>query len=99
MPFLPSVRQAADLLCSWGGTIPQRNGHGPACAITARCAAAYRAGANPRAGVIPHVGKPVLLAKLCRYCDRLPQGVPTSPALSNIVMALFDEYTSSYCEK
>lgn len=41
----------------------------------------------------------VLLAKLCCYCGRLPQGAPTSPALSNIVMAPFDEYMSSYCKK
>ena len=41
----------------------------------------------------------VLLAKLCCYCSRLPQGAPTSPALSNIVMAPFDEYMFSYCKK
>jgi retron-type reverse transcriptase len=97
------------------------------------CATAYQAGANPRAGTAPHVGKPVLLkmdisnffdsitfqmvlsrafpsqyfpkpvgvllAKLCCYCSRLPQGAPTSPALSNIVMAPFDEYMFSYCKK
>lgn len=40
----------------------------------------------------------VLLAKLCCYHGRLPQGAPTSPALSNMVMAPFDAYMSSYCE-
>lgn len=41
----------------------------------------------------------VLLAKLCCYEGRLPQGAPTSPTLSNIVMVPFDEYMSSYCER
>lgn len=41
----------------------------------------------------------VLLAKLCCCCNRLPQGAPTSPALSNLVMAPFDTHMSSYCEK
>lgn len=188
MPFLPSVHQAADLLCSWENDpsaekpwtrlchnralhrlyqvsnspdmayhtafvlkrdktyrvlhIPYRDlkeiqrrilSKFLASAELPDCAIAYRAGAAPRAGVIPHMGKPVLLkmdilhffdsitfemvlsrafppqyfpkpvrvllAKLCCYCDRLPQGAPTSPALSNIVMAPFDEYMSSYCEK
>ncbi|MCB7305821.1 reverse transcriptase family protein [Bariatricus massiliensis] len=38
-----------------------------------------------------------LLAELCCYEDYLPQGAPTSPAVSNLVMKPFDEYMGSWC--
>ena len=38
-----------------------------------------------------------LLAKLCCLDDRLPQGAPTSPLLSNIIMKSFDEAIRLYC--
>lgn len=38
-----------------------------------------------------------LLAHLCCYYDRLPQGAPTSPAISNLVMKPFDESMGSWC--
>ena len=41
----------------------------------------------------------VLLLKLCTYNDCLPQGAPTSPYLSNLVMKNFDDYIGEYCEK
>ena len=40
----------------------------------------------------------VLLLKLCTYEDYLPQGAPTSPMLSNLVLKNFDEYIGSFCE-
>lgn len=40
----------------------------------------------------------VLLLKLCTYYDYLPQGAPTSPMLSNLVLKNFDNYIGSYCE-
>ena len=43
----------------------------------------------------PSVG--TLLTTLCCYCDYLPQGAPTSPALSNLVMRPFDEYMEQWC--
>lgn len=39
----------------------------------------------------------VLLIKLCTYKDYLPQGAPTSPYLSNLVMKRFDDYIGKYC--
>lgn len=41
----------------------------------------------------------VLLLKLCTYEDYLPQGAPTSPYLSNLVMKNFDDYIGEYCLK
>ena len=41
----------------------------------------------------------VLLLKLCTYEDYLPQGAPTSPYLSNLVMKNFDNYIGEYCLK
>lgn len=45
----------------------------------------------------PPVG--VLLTSLCCYRDCLPQGAPTSPAISNLVMRPFDEYMEGWCEE
>lgn len=41
----------------------------------------------------------VVLAKLCTLNGSLPQGAPTSPALSNILMRDFDNKTAEYCKK
>lgn len=40
-----------------------------------------------------------LLTNLCCCKDALPQGAPTSPAVSNLVMKPFDDYMGSWCEK
>lgn len=40
-----------------------------------------------------------LLAKLCYLNNSLPQGAPTSPCLSNILLFEFDEIISEYCRK
>lgn len=40
-----------------------------------------------------------LLTELCCYEDYLPQGAPTSPAVSNLVMKSFDEYMGSWCRE
>lgn len=45
----------------------------------------------------PSVG--TMLACLCCCYDRLPQGAPTSPAISNLVMKGFDESIGSWCEE
>lgn len=37
------------------------------------------------------------LARLCTYKGRLPQGAPTSPMLSNIIMKNFDATVSKFC--
>lgn len=44
-----------------------------------------------------HIG--VILTTLCCYNDVLPQGAPTSPALSNLVLRNFDENIGKWCEK
>lgn len=44
-----------------------------------------------------HIG--AMLTKLCARNECLPQGAPTSPALSNIVMKNFDEALGNWCEK
>ena len=44
-----------------------------------------------------HVG--VMLTSLCTKDSVLPQGAPTSPALSNIVMKNFDEILGSFCKE
>lgn len=41
----------------------------------------------------------ILLALLCTYNDALPQGAPTSPAISNIIMREFDDAVGSWCNK
>ena len=38
------------------------------------------------------------LAKLCTYKRKLPQGAPTSPALSNIVFKEIDDEITSFCK-
>ncbi len=38
-----------------------------------------------------------LLSLLCSYKDTLPQGAPTSPAISNIIMKGFDDYLGNWC--
>ena len=40
----------------------------------------------------------ILLTMLCYYRDVLPQGAPSSPAITNIVMFDFDEKIGEYCE-
>ena len=39
-----------------------------------------------------------LLTHLCCFYDRLPQGAPTSPAISNLVMKPFDDHIGKWCE-
>lgn len=39
----------------------------------------------------------VLIANLCTLNDSLPQGAPTSPAISNIFMNKFDSRIASFC--
>lgn len=39
-----------------------------------------------------------LLTHLCCCYDRLPQGAPTSPAISNLVMKPFDDHIGKWCE-
>lgn len=38
-----------------------------------------------------------LLTQLCCYKEYLPQGAPTSPAISNLVMKPFDDYMLAWC--
>ena len=39
----------------------------------------------------------VLLTMLCYYKESLPQGAPSSPAITNIIMYEFDETVGAYC--
>jgi len=39
----------------------------------------------------------VLLTMLCYYRDSLPQGAPTSPAITNLLLYDFDETVGSWC--
>lgn len=41
----------------------------------------------------------VLLTMLCYYKESLPQGAPTSPAITNIIMYDFDETVGDFCSK
>ncbi len=40
----------------------------------------------------------ILLTMLCYYKDALPQGAPTSPAISNIILCDFDNDVGEYCK-
>ncbi len=40
----------------------------------------------------------ILLSMLCYYRDSLPQGAPTSPAITNIIMYDFDETVGAFCD-
>lgn len=40
-----------------------------------------------------------MLTKLCCKDDFLPQGAPTSPALSNLVLKDFDDYIGRWCKR
>ncbi|MBQ9806356.1 MAG: RNA-directed DNA polymerase [Clostridia bacterium] len=39
----------------------------------------------------------ILLSMLCYYRDTLPQGAPSSPAITNIIMRDFDEAVGAWC--
>lgn len=41
----------------------------------------------------------VLLALLCVYKESLPQGAPTSPSISNIIMREFDNTVGEWCSR
>lgn len=41
----------------------------------------------------------ILLSLLCVYMDSLPQGAPTSPMISNIIMRDFDNEIGSWCKE
>jgi retron-type reverse transcriptase len=41
----------------------------------------------------------ILLAMLCYHKDSLPQGAPTSPTITNIIMRDFDEAVGSWCKE
>ena len=41
----------------------------------------------------------ILLAMLCYYKDFLPQGAPTSPAITNILMYEFDDMVGQWCRE
>ena len=41
----------------------------------------------------------ILLAMLCYRGDALPQGAPSSPAITNIIMRDFDEAVGAFCKK
>ncbi len=41
----------------------------------------------------------ILLTMLCYHNDSLPQGAPTSPAITNIIMRDFDEKVGAFCNK
>lgn len=41
----------------------------------------------------------ILLSILCIYFHQLPQGAPTSPAISNIIMRTFDEVVGDWCSE
>ena len=41
----------------------------------------------------------ILLTMLCYYRESLPQGAPTSPAITNIIMYDFDEKIGAFCSE
>ncbi len=41
----------------------------------------------------------ILLTVLCYYRESLPQGAPTSPVITNIIMYGFDEKIGAYCQE
>ena len=41
----------------------------------------------------------ILLTMLCYYKESLPQGAPTSPAITNIILYDFDETVGEFCNK
>ena len=41
----------------------------------------------------------ILLSILCVYMDAVPQGAPTSPVISNIIMKDFDNVVGKWCEQ
>lgn len=41
----------------------------------------------------------ILLTMLCYYKESLPQGAPTSPAITNIIMYDFDEKVGAFCNE
>ena len=41
----------------------------------------------------------VLLTMLCYYKESLPQGAPTSPVITNIIMCDFDEAVGAFCNE
>ena len=41
----------------------------------------------------------ILLTMLCTYRDALPQGAPTSPAISNIILREFDDAVGAWCSR
>lgn len=53
--------------------------------------------AFPRSHFPPEVA--VLLTHLCCYRDYLPQGAPTSAAISNLVLKPFDDYIDKWCRE
>ena len=41
----------------------------------------------------------ILLTMLCYHKDALPQGAPSSPAITNIILFEFDEYIGQWCRE
>ena len=41
----------------------------------------------------------ILLSMLCYYKDSLPQGAPSSPAISNLILYPFDERVGRWCQE
>ena len=41
----------------------------------------------------------ILLTMLCYYKDALPQGAPSSPAITNIILYEFDELVGQWCQE